>query len=153
VLGRDAAPDAIRKSSQKPVWEPDHCDAALRWFSAMRMARFCYDGAHDAATLKGFISVLDARAKTIAEILHSGDQYLIPFFQRTYSWESRHWQRILADVDALAETAADRLHFLGPLVCAPTAHVPGEVTSYQLIDGQQRITTVTLMLAALSSPW
>jgi hypothetical protein len=93
--------------------------------------------------------VLDARAKTIAEILHSGDQYLIPFFQRSYSWELKHWQRILADVDALAETAADRLHFLGPLVCAPTPHVPGEVTSYQLIDGQQRLTTITLMLCAL----
>jgi hypothetical protein len=93
--------------------------------------------------------VLDARAKTVREIMHSGDQYLIPFFQRSYSWESKHWQRILEDVDALAEVAPERLHFLGPLVCASTAHVPGEVASYQLIDGQQRLTTLTLMLCAI----
>jgi hypothetical protein len=93
--------------------------------------------------------VLDARAKTVKEILHAGDQYLIPFFQRSYSWEQKHWQRILDDLDALAESSLDRLHFLGPLVCAPTAHVPGEVTPYQLIDGQQRLTTLALMLCAL----
>src|SRR5206468_10872804 len=87
--------------------------------------------------------------KTVKEILHSGDQYLVPFFQRSYSWELKHWQRILNDVDALGEAPSDRLHFLGPLVCAPTAHVPGEVTPYQLIDGQQRVTTLTLMLCAL----
>src|SRR4029453_14851059 len=74
-------------------------------------------------------SELDARAKTIAEILHSGDQYLIPFFPRSYSWESKHWQRILAGVDALAETAADRLHFLDPLVCTPTIHVPSSAST------------------------
>jgi len=34
-------------------------------------------------------------------------------------------------------------------VCAPTAHVPGEVTAYQLIDGQQRLTTLALMLCAI----
>jgi hypothetical protein len=93
--------------------------------------------------------VLDARAKTVKEILHSGDQYLIPFFQRSYSWQLKHWQRILDDVDALAEGPPDRMHFLGPLVCSPTTHVPGEVTPYQLIDGQQRLTTLALMLCAL----
>src|SRR5688572_24645424 len=93
--------------------------------------------------------MLDARAKTIRDILHSGDQYLIPFFQRSYSWEQRHWRRLLEDTDALGEAPADRLHFLGPLVCAPTPHIPGEVTPYQLIDGQQRLTTISLMLCAI----
>lgn len=93
--------------------------------------------------------VLDARAKTVQEILNAGVQYVIPFFQRSYSWEPKHWSRILADVDALAETPVDRLHFLGPLVCAPITHLPGDVAPYQLIDGQQRLTTITLMLCAL----
>jgi Protein of unknown function DUF262/Protein of unknown function (DUF1524) len=93
--------------------------------------------------------MLDARAKTVQEILHATDQYLIPFFQRSYSWEDKHWRRLLADVDALAESSPDRRHFLGPLVCTPVPHVPGEVTPYQLIDGQQRVTTITLMLCAL----
>ena len=93
---------------------------------------------------------MDARAKTVREIQHSGDQYLIPFFQRYYSWKHRHWERLRADVWALMEDPdANSQHFLGPLVCTPTAHVPGEVPAYQLIDGQQRLTTLTILLAAL----
>jgi hypothetical protein len=69
--------------------------------------------------------VLDARAKTVKELLHSGDQYVIPFFQRSYSWNLKHWQRLVADVNALADTPPDRLHFLalpgfvwvGPTCC------------------------------------
>ena len=90
---------------------------------------------------------MDARAKTVREILHSGDQYLIPFFQRYYSWKRRHWERLRADVWALMEDEdVNSQHFLGPLVCTPTDHVPGEITPYQLIDGQQRLATLTLML-------
>ena len=93
---------------------------------------------------------MDARAKTVREILHSGDQYLIPFFQRYYSWKRRHWERLRTDVWALAEDGdTNSQHFLGPLVCTPTDHVPGEVPAYQLIDGQQRLATLTLMLSAL----
>ena len=93
---------------------------------------------------------MDARAKTVREILHSGDQYLIPFFQRYYSWKHRHWERLRADVWALIEDEdASSQHFLGPLVCTATDHVPGEVPAYQLIDGQQRLATLTLMLSAL----
>jgi hypothetical protein len=43
----------------------------------------------------------------------------------------------------------DEKHFLGPLVCTPSRTIPGEVTAYQIIDGQQRLTTLTLALAAL----
>jgi uncharacterized protein with ParB-like and HNH nuclease domain len=71
---------------------------------------------------------MDARAKTVRESLHSGDQYLIPFFQRYYSWKRRHWERLRADLWALIEDEhVTSQHFLGPLVCTPTDHVPGEV--------------------------
>lgn len=93
---------------------------------------------------------MDARAKTVREILHSGIQYLIPFFQRYYSWKHRHWERLQSDVWTLLEDPdVNSQHFLGPLVCTPTDHVPGEVPAYQLIDGQQRLTTLTLLLSAL----
>jgi hypothetical protein len=92
---------------------------------------------------------MDARVKTVREILHSGDQYLIPFFQRFYSWDQPHWKRLLDDLMSLVDSSADGMHFLGPLVCTPAQHVPGEVTAYQLIDGQQRLTTLTLVLISL----
>lgn len=93
--------------------------------------------------------MIDARAKTIREILHTGsDQYLIPFFQRHYSWTRREWDRLWDDVVELLRDDGQTRHFMGPLVCTPTSHVPGEVTPYQLIDGQQRLTTITIALIA-----
>jgi len=93
---------------------------------------------------------MDARAKTIREILHAGDQYLIPFFQRQYSWGKKNWTRLFDDLtNLLDDDHESSQHFLGPLVCTPTNHVPGEVPAYQLIDGQQRITTLTVLLCAL----
>jgi hypothetical protein len=92
---------------------------------------------------------MDARAKTVREILHSGDQYLIPLFQRHYSWTKKHWDRLWADIRALEDAEADSQHFLGPLVCTPARAIPGEVPAFQLIDGQQRLTTLSILLAAL----
>ena len=92
---------------------------------------------------------MDARAKTVRDILHSGDQYLIPFFQRHYSWKLKNWERLWDDLSALLEQGAaggggqqGQQHFMGPLVCTPFQNVPGEVPAYQLIDGQQRMTTL-----------
>lgn len=92
---------------------------------------------------------MDARAKTVREILYSGNQYLIPFFQRFYSWKPQQWERLRSDLSALLESNDDSQHFMGPLVCTPTKHVPTQVPAYQLIDGQQRLTTLTVALAAL----
>jgi uncharacterized protein with ParB-like and HNH nuclease domain len=92
---------------------------------------------------------MDAHVKIVREIFHSGDQFLVPFFQRHYSWRKEHWQRLLSDIVALTEESDGTKHFLGPLVCTPLNPVPGEVTPYQLIDGQQRLATISIALAAL----
>jgi uncharacterized protein with ParB-like and HNH nuclease domain len=94
---------------------------------------------------------MKALAKTVREILYSGDQFLIPFFQRNYSWKLEHWQRLWDDVRTLADKSPTRVHFMGPLVCMLNISnaMPGEVPEYQLIDGQQRLTTITLLLTAL----
>ncbi len=89
---------------------------------------------------------MDARPKTVRDILHTGDQYIIPLFQRYYSWQKEHWDRLRKDIWALMEDESKPVHFLGPLVCTPTSHFPGSVPAYQLIDGQQRLTTLTLLL-------
>ncbi len=95
------------------------------------------------------LTSMEAHVKCVREILHSGDQFLVPFFQRHYRWQKENWERLLNDIIALAEEEETR-HFLGPLVCTPFHPVPGEgVTPYQLIDGQQRLMTITLALAAL----
>ena len=92
---------------------------------------------------------MEAHVKTVREILHSGDQFLVPFFQRQYSWTKKEWHNLYTDAVALIQGGDEAKHFLGPLVCTPFHHVPGDGPRYQLIDGQQRLTTLTLALAAL----
>ncbi|NLE61769.1 MAG: DUF262 domain-containing protein, partial [Planctomycetes bacterium] len=67
----------------------------------------------------------------------------------SYSWHKAHWQRLNDDVMALADDPARQVHFLGPLVCTIGKSVPGCLPAYQLIDGQQRLTTLTVALAAI----
>jgi len=92
---------------------------------------------------------MEAHVKSVREILHSGDQFLVPLFQRQYSWTKKEWHNLYKDVVSLIDGGEDAKHFLGPLVCMPFHPVPGEVTPYLIIDGQQRLTTLTLALAAL----
>ena len=92
---------------------------------------------------------MEAHVQTVRQVLQSGDQFLVPFFQRQYSWTREEWNVLYKDVMLLIDGGDDAKHFLGPLVCTPIDHVPGEVTPYQIIDGQQRLTTLTLALAAL----
>jgi len=92
---------------------------------------------------------MDAKAKTVRDILYSGDQFLIPFFQRHYSWKLKHWLTLWEDLTSLVDDAHPRMHFMGPLVCTPVNHMPGDLPVYQLIDGQQRLTTITILLAVL----
>lgn len=92
---------------------------------------------------------MQAQPKTIREILHTGDQYIIPLFQRFYSWDKTNWERLRLDVWALMEDGAKPVHFLGPLVCTLPPRLPGNASAFQLIDGQQRVTTLTILLAAV----
>lgn len=85
---------------------------------------------------------MDAKAKPIEEILHSGHQFLVPFFQRNYSWKRENWERLRNDIWSLMEETDRKKHFLGPLVCAGMQPIPGEVNKLQLIDGQQRLSAV-----------
>src|SRR4029077_15023309 len=54
---------------------------------------------------------MDARPRTIRDILYTGDQYIIPFFQRHYSWEKKHWDQLRKDIWTLMEDEAKNVHF------------------------------------------
>ena len=73
---------------------------------------------------------MDARARTVSEILHEPAQYMVPLFQRSYSWHKAHWQRLNDDVMALADDPTRQVHFLGPLVCTVGKSVPGCLPVY-----------------------
>jgi len=84
--------------------------------------------------------------------LKESPQFLIPIYQRTYSWTERECRQLWDDIVRAGENDSVSAHFVGSIVYiekglyAITSHSPVLV-----IDGQQRLTTVTLLLAALAN--
>lgn len=72
---------------------------------------------------------------------------VVPVYQRHYRWEIEACERLLADVRAVAGGQADRTHFFGSILHTVTRS--GAATEWMLVDGQQRVTTVMLLLAAI----
>lgn len=70
--------------------------------------------------------------------------FVIPAYQRKYSWSESQCDELLLDIMRAARD--DRDHFMGVLVCAKD----GEGSRIEIIDGQQRLTTLTLVLVALT---
>lgn len=87
--------------------------------------------------------------QTLGQILYSPSQYIIPVFQRNYRWDRPQWEKLwtsLVDIQAPGKTGN---HFMGFLVFVPGLPQPGQHTRFHLIDGQQRLTSCSLLLAAL----
>ena len=96
-----------------------------------------------------------ASLKSVSDILGKPDtQYLIPVFQRVYSWDRMQREQLWKDM-MKADSGADG-HFTGTFIYRPEVSGvhdnPDALSGYtkvDLIDGQQRLTTITLMLVAL----
>ncbi|HYL32000.1 MAG TPA: DUF262 and DUF1524 domain-containing protein [Stellaceae bacterium] len=84
------------------------------------------------------------------KIINGTTQFVIPVFQRDYTWDAdTQCAQLWNDVLRAARTTGDRGHFLGSIVYIATGDSLAGFTRWMLIDGQQRLTTVTLLLAAL----
>ena len=91
---------------------------------------------------------MDATKANIYAILNGNKQFLIPIYQRYYSWETEQCSRLWNDiVDMQKNNKAG--HFVGSIVNIAEQALPIGVQKYMIIDGQQRLTTLTLLLIAL----
>ena len=90
-----------------------------------------------------------ARNCNFLEIIDGVSQFLIPVFQRDYSWTEAECEQLWRDILQVASDPTSRGHFLGSVVYISTAGMRAAFTRWLLIDGQQRVTTLTLLLAAL----
>lgn len=91
---------------------------------------------------------MDADIGNIFKLLDGFKQYLIPVYQRLYSWEFSQCQRLWNDIVAMQKENREG-HFLGSIVCIAEKAAPTGVQKYMVIDGQQRLTTLILVLLAL----
>lgn len=91
---------------------------------------------------------MDARKGNIYEILNGNKQFLIPVYQRFYSWDIDQCKRLWNDIVEMQKQGKVG-HFVGSIVNIAEQAMPTGVQKYMIIDGQQRMTTLTLLLLAL----
>jgi len=97
--------------------------------------------------------MVKAAETNLAGVLEGKKQYQVPLYQRVYSWGKPQLNQLWNDIAELAATRRgdpSATHFIGSLVLSqsPDFSVVG-VSKLLVVDGQQRLTTVTILLAAL----
>lgn len=91
---------------------------------------------------------VDATAVNTIGWLAGGDwTIVVPVYQRQYRWDIGACEQLLSDIRAVARLDERRMHFIGSILSS-TGGV-GDAAELVLIDGQQRITTLMLLVAAL----
>lgn len=91
---------------------------------------------------------MDATKGNIYSILNGNKQFLIPVYQRYYSWDTEQCRRLWNDIVEMQKKNKQG-HFVGSIVNIAEQAMPTGVQKYMIIDGQQRMTTLTLLLIAL----
>lgn len=88
-------------------------------------------------------------------MVQGSKQFLVPLYQRPYSWGKDQlevlWQDILAEAERIRDGVLGSGHFIGSVVLAPSplAHAAGGLQQWLVVDGQQRLTTLMIALAAI----
>ena len=83
------------------------------------------------------------------KVINGTTQFVIPVFQRDYSWTEIQCEQLWKDIVRVGKDTTERRHFLGSVVYVPSGDSTAGFTRWLLIDGQQRVTTLTLLLIAL----
>lgn len=82
--------------------------------------------------------------RRLLTLFDARDRYMIPTYQRGYSWEAEHVNELLEDLDYAHDPNNEvSEHFFGTVLLTENKEMPGVM---KVIDGQQRLTTVTLFL-------
>ncbi len=101
---------------------------------------------------------MQADVTTMAEMMKTDEEYVIPYFQRRYAWnEENQWSPLWDDIVNVADAIGNAddpndvpPHFMGPIVIQERSHHPdGRPPGYIVVDGQQRITTLLIILKAI----
>ena len=87
--------------------------------------------------------------RQFTQLINGSHQFIIPVFQRDYSWTTDECEQMWHDISRAGEGTADSGHFMGSIVYVGTGTAGAAFSSWLVIDGQQRLTTLILLLTAL----
>lgn len=71
--------------------------------------------------------------------------YIVPDYQREYVWKEKEVYQLLEDISDEMSSSANQPYFIGTILVSPSS----EVNHFEVIDGQQRLTTLFLLLCAM----
>lgn len=99
---------------------------------------------------------METQVRTPQAIFSQPQRFLVPLFQRPYVWsEEQQWEPLWRDVERVAKrllsdpAGKHAPHFLGAVVLQQVPNNVGELQSREIIDGQQRLTTLQILIDAL----
>ncbi|MDC5849483.1 DUF262 domain-containing protein [Vibrio europaeus] len=84
--------------------------------------------------------LMEPKNENFNELIGGSSKYLVPRFQRDYAWDIEQWEDLWNDIKALDE---EGFHYMGYIVLQQT-----EQYQYEVIDGQQRLVTLSLIVLA-----
>lgn len=81
---------------------------------------------------------------TLKQLLGNGIRYVVPPFQRDYSWTQDQWEDLWQDIETIVAEDKDDVHYMGYLVLQTQDN-----KIFSVIDGQQRLTTFSILTMAV----
>ncbi|EMH20887.1 hypothetical protein HMPREF1417_00592 [Helicobacter pylori GAM260Bi] len=92
---------------------------------------------------------MDAKATTLLKFFkeNQNNQFVIPIYQRVYSWGKEQCEQLWDDIIKIGGNDKMNGHFIGSILYVLDGNTPS--SPLLIIDGQQRLTTITLLLIAL----
>lgn len=93
---------------------------------------------------------MEAKQRQILELFgNQNTQFSIPVYQRDYNWEEKQCKTLLKDIENIHKNQSLTSHFIGSIVYLHEGVYCTGKKEFSIIDGQQRLTTITLLLIAL----
>lgn len=86
-------------------------------------------------------ALLNTDTEDLKELLSNGKSYSVPPYQRDYSWKQEHWEDLWEDLATVEANRED--HYMGAIVLES-----GERKQFRVIDGQQRMATLSILILA-----
>ena len=94
---------------------------------------------------------MKADAIRLLEFLRRSTQFIIPIYQRTYSWTEVECRQLWDDIIRVGKSSGTQMHFIGSIVYIEAGQSQiANPTGHLVIDGQQRLTSIMLILEALA---
>ena len=89
-------------------------------------------------------NIFDTKTVSFQELLGNGKKHKVPEFQRDFSWKEEHWEDLWQDLKDIYD-GREMQHYMGTIVLQNTK----EKKTFLIVDGQQRITTLSLFILAI----